>query len=169
MLAELALDPFATVRELVAKNPNTQPETLELLADDPDFSVRVVVARNFKTPPWVVAVMADDEQVWPSVASNHSAPPEVLQTLAVSDSVEVRKRLAYNDSLPLESFAQLLEDPDEDVRDDALNASGPRICATFGIDKSNTAAIEYLLGQEWWAMEPDDPAVVLARTLWPNT
>ena len=46
VLEVLATDEEPNVRRWVAQNPNTSPEVLEILATDDNFYVRCAVARN---------------------------------------------------------------------------------------------------------------------------
>ena len=60
ILAILAHDAYAGVRECVAKNPHTPAEVLATLATDKDYYVREGVASNPNTPVETLATLAQD-------------------------------------------------------------------------------------------------------------
>jgi len=174
VLAEFAMNDEPSIVMFVAMNPRAPQETLTLLADHhhPGAHVRQRVASNVSTPPAVLELLSADrnEDVRCNVASNPSTPVHVIERFAepVRGQFE-RLSAAQNPSLPGAVLTRLAQDPQVHVRDAALLAEETRICATFGIDADNTEAIESLQQQGWWTMSADSPAVVLAKTLYPNS
>jgi hypothetical protein len=85
-------------RKYLARNPNTPPETLTILARDEDSYVRWGVARNPNTPPETLTILARDEnsdvRYW--VAWNPNTPPETLTILARDRHYYVRSGVARN-------------------------------------------------------------------------
>lgn len=61
MLDKLSRSPYVEVREGVAGNMHTSPETLEALLGDTDFQVRETAVLNPNSPLSKVREMADDE------------------------------------------------------------------------------------------------------------
>ncbi len=82
----------------LAKNPNTLPETLKVLATDENSCVRCCVARNPNTLPETLNVLATDEnycvRCW--VAENPNTPAETLKVLATDKDSCVRCYVAEN-------------------------------------------------------------------------
>ena len=88
----------------VARNPNTWPETLAILAGDGASGVRTVVAGNPSTPPPALEALATDEEivVRAAVAANLLTPHEVLGRLLTDGEPLVRWTAATNPATPLE-------------------------------------------------------------------
>jgi len=173
VLTGLATHEDFTILMLVAGHPSTSQETLALLADHhhPGAHVRQRVAANVSAQPGVLEVLSADrnEDVRCNVASNPSTPVHVIQRLAEPQRGQFeRLSAAQNPSLPVASLLRLAQDPQSHVRTGALLSVNARIGVTFGIDRHNTEAINSLREQAWWDMSPDDPAVVLTKTLYPN-
>ena len=82
----------------LAKNPNTSPETLKVLATDKDYTVRYYVALNPSTPPETLKVLATDENcfVRRGVPQNPNTPVETLKVLATDEYYTVRWNVAKN-------------------------------------------------------------------------
>ncbi|HEY9775835.1 MAG TPA: hypothetical protein V6C81_18885 [Planktothrix sp.] len=76
----------AAYLERIAENPNTLPETLDILAQNRSSNVRVAVAEN------------------------HNTSASTLQQLAHDESVDVRYAMAENVALTEEILDQLLQD-----------------------------------------------------------
>jgi len=70
-------------RKYAAKNPNTPPETLSMLAKDEEGSVRAEVAGNPKTPQETLSMLAKDKDkyVMAEVARNPNTPKKVSSRL----------------------------------------------------------------------------------------
>ena len=68
----------------LARNPNTPPKTLDLLANDDDWNVRWHVADNPNASPETLERLANDEdwRVRRDVAFNHNTQPQTLERLA---------------------------------------------------------------------------------------
>jgi len=171
LLARLAGDASGSVREVVAANPSTPVEALLALAGDTDWRVYEKVAANRAAPDAALARLAGDAS-WTTrgaVANNPTTPAGVLVTLARDGNEMVRVSVAKNPSTPGEVLSALAgEENTSRVRSTAANLVRARISARLGIDESNTGAIDVLREQAWWEMSPDDPAVVLTKTLHPN-
>ena len=77
---------------LVLKEPEIDPEVLQILASDEDQDVRHAVARNQSTPAEVLQTFASDkaQNIRLAVAANQSTPTEVLQILASDEDQDVR-------------------------------------------------------------------------------
>ena len=141
-LARLAGDPDIVVRQSVAKNNATPPETLALLAEgrSPYSDVRRSVANNNATPPDILTRLAEDPDpgIRRGVAGNRVTPPETVWRLAsdadervrwvanlyegrprttrAEESKKLQALVALKDNTPPETFARLAEDPDITVR-----------------------------------------------------
>ena len=104
----------------VARNPNTWPETLAILATDGASGVRTVVAGNPSTPPAALEALATDEEivVRAAVAANPLTPPAVLGRLLIDGEPLVRWTAATNPATPLElleGFAEGTGEPGDRV------------------------------------------------------
>ena len=73
-----------------AKDPNTSPETLSVLATDENWSVRYWVAKNPNTSTETLAVLATDEDkdVRYFVGQNHNATELIHRMVLMTDSQE---------------------------------------------------------------------------------
>jgi hypothetical protein len=73
----------------LAKNPNTPPELLEVLATDEDWEVRYWVATNPNTPPEALKVLATDKygNVRYCVAKNPNST-ELMRRLVLMKNYE---------------------------------------------------------------------------------
>jgi 3-methyladenine DNA glycosylase AlkC len=119
VLAQLANDKSAYVRENVAINLNTPPEVLAQLANDKSTYVREMAARNPNTPPEILAQLSKDEYVYirECVAKNHKTTPEILTQLSKDKyNTYIRESVAKNPNTPPEVLAQLAKDENDDVR-----------------------------------------------------
>lgn len=132
------------VREGVAHNPGIRLELLERLARDPAATVRRNAAPSARLDPATLEYLADDE------------------------ANTVRKAVAANPNTPLRTIAILANDKAGVVLDEAIPAR-ERFIDSLGIDRGNLAAREHVRAGAWWEMTADDPDVVLARALFPNT
>lgn len=92
------------VRVLVAKHPNTAPETLERLARDRRFEVREAVARSPSTPADLLQRLAKDANraLRRAVAKNRATPRHTLRNLARTDPSPAVRREAYGTLLWVE-------------------------------------------------------------------
>jgi hypothetical protein len=117
-LAILAQDEDEYMRNRVAWNHNTTPEILTLLARDKDSWVHRGVAQNPNTSPETLTLLARDEDwgVRWGVARNPNAPPETLTLLARDESVGVRWGVARNPNAPPETLTLLARDENVQVR-----------------------------------------------------
>ena len=133
------------VMRLVARNPNADGETLEILSHSDSNYVRADVAmspnrlseqtlwrlgqrsdrimqwaaaRNPETAPSVLArlSLSSDETVRSNVAANPSASSDDLARLGHDPQFNVRRSVASNPSAPLEVVESLRRDPDPRVR-----------------------------------------------------
>jgi len=71
-------------------NPNTSPETLDILANDGVWMVRRDVAENPNTPPEALDRLANDEEYWIRyrVAQNPSTPQYIKTYLRLKAVLE---------------------------------------------------------------------------------
>jgi hypothetical protein len=108
-------------RKDLARNPNTPPEVLTILARDEDYWVRCGVARSPNTPPETLTILARDKDwgVRCGVAWNPNTPPEILTFLARDEDWNVRCRVAENPNTPPEILTVLAQDEDWCVRTSA--------------------------------------------------
>ena len=126
-LEKLASDADVTVRRTAAFNLNTSPHFLEKLASDADFTVRREAASNPNTSPYVLEKLASDTvDVRACVASNPSAPMHLLEKLAADTAEGVRSSVAYNSKTPLHVLEKLAVESGMRVRNGvACNPSAP--------------------------------------------
>jgi hypothetical protein len=136
------------VMRLVARHPNVDGETLEILAQSDNDYVLSDVAMNPKLPEqtlrrleqrsgqmmeWAIArnpktlasilthlSQSSDEYVRSNVAGNPSASPDDLARLAHDPVFHVRRNVASNPRTPPEVRAALRDDPDPRVRAEFL-------------------------------------------------
>lgn len=132
VLAQLAHDSDSYVRERVASNPNTSPETLAELAKDIYEDVRYEVAHNENTPFGIIESLSRDEDeevrgmALLSLAVDPRTPPDVLSELAYSEYWQLRQNISYNDNTPNETLAELTKNSNKFVRLAATNALAAR-------------------------------------------
>jgi hypothetical protein len=84
-------------RKELAKNPNTPPETLTILARDEDSDVRRGVANNPNTPPETLTILARDENSdvrW-GVARNPKSTREVIQTVRAYEFYQTLNKVPH--------------------------------------------------------------------------
>ena len=115
-LAMLAKDIEWVVRASVAKNPNASPETLAMLAKDIEWGVRASVAENPNTSPDLLRILSKDEDglVRISVAGNPNTSPETLAMLAKDLEWGVRASVAKNPNTSPDLLRILAKEDDED-------------------------------------------------------
>jgi len=118
VLAILAEDSDANVRQALAWNPNVPTDLLCRLAEDNSAMVRAAAAWHPRIPLKVLLQLAQDkhEDVRAKAASNKKLPTEVLKRLAWDDSSYVRYFVLLNENLPEELLQQLATDKDPEVR-----------------------------------------------------
>lgn len=170
-LALLAADLYSSdVRYSVAINPATPPEMLVTLSQDEHWAVRRGAVESPNVTRGMLARLSADSapEVRVAVAEQKATPADVLAVLAGDESSEVAKRVARHPGTPSEALERLTRARDLSTSEPAAAAVASRICAALDVDPANAGAIDYLRDQAWWAMTPDDPAVVLARMLHPN-
>ena len=139
-------------RQLLAEDPGTSPEVLDVLAGDPDPGVRVKTAANPSAFPATLARMAADHphvaqgqlfgepdlrsatsedvathrQVRVNLAQNPATPPATLRALGRDAWNAVRKQAAQNNATPPESLSRLAVDAVVGVRaGTAVNQAAP--------------------------------------------
>jgi Leucine rich repeat variant len=98
----------------VAMNPKLQVESLRRLEQRADPILEWSISRNPKTSPWVLQRLAgsQDAHVRSNVASNPSTAPADLVRLASDPQFAVRRNVATNPSAPAEVIEALRQDPD---------------------------------------------------------
>jgi hypothetical protein len=112
------LDQDTKVRQLLAENNSTPPETLVALAQDQDETVRRRVAWNKATPSEILTVLSQDQdaEVRRRVAWNEATPSEILTVLSQDQDAEVRRNVARNKATPSKVLADFAKDQDTKVR-----------------------------------------------------
>jgi len=110
-----------SIREAVAKNPNTPPLVLTQLAKDDVWWVQFAVAKNASTPPTALVRLSRSAQplILEAVARHAHTPPAVLARLGrvhgLNSSV-TRRHVAQHPATPLAVLARLENDPSPLVR-----------------------------------------------------
>jgi len=91
VLNVLATDPDARVREKVASNVGTSPDTLNLLVSDQEASVRLAVAGQKNATPKILALLANDQKftIRLKVAQNMGTSLMTLRALANDENKTV--------------------------------------------------------------------------------
>jgi hypothetical protein len=108
----------------LAKNPNTQIELLEILAQDQNKYVRSDVAENPNTPIKLLEILAQDQEynIRRSVAKNPNTPIKLLEifaqveTFAKNQDNKIRFGVINNPNTPIKLLKILAQDRDEEVR-----------------------------------------------------
>lgn len=107
LVDNLLNDPHEDVRYHAACNPNLTAEQLIQLSTEDDWLIRTEVAKNTNTPPEALAVLANNVSthilssgVRRAVAENTNTPPEVLATLAKDDDSSVCEAACRNPNTP---------------------------------------------------------------------
>ncbi len=103
-LAADAAHDDVTLRERAARDKNTPPETLALLASDTAKQVRQTIAHNPTTPPGVHAQLSGDVEMWvrAGVSQYQAISRDIFDRLSQDPEIEVRWRLLLNPHLPPE-------------------------------------------------------------------
>ncbi|MEM7715367.1 MAG: HEAT repeat domain-containing protein [Cyanobacteria bacterium P01_A01_bin.68] len=103
------------VLRIIARNPNTPTEALEILA-----------RREFANPtpePNLILPPTQDDSLVQSLAYNPNLTPEILSTLTQDSSVDVRKILVRHPNLTEELWLRLAEDEAVSVRETVANSN----------------------------------------------
>jgi len=132
VLAELATDSEARIKDIIIDNPNVPSEALAELSMNKTYEIRVKVARNPNTPVEVLVKLSRD-QTWDvrrEVAANPNTPVETLVELSRDDQVSygkwVRSAVARNTNAPVDILVELSRDKVERVRQEvAMNPNTP--------------------------------------------
>ncbi|NEO84251.1 MAG: hypothetical protein F6J87_08355 [Spirulina sp. SIO3F2] len=127
VLAALAQDRSATVRALVAHNPDTPISALEGLAADPDETVQRSLVANLQTPIPVLRRLGLEANIFnvrnpntPGIVLAHAV--EILQQsprrvpTRNQDLCDFLKHPVKGTQLPSETLAELAQHPDPSVR-----------------------------------------------------
>lgn len=123
LLSILSYNERFIVREYVAKNLHTSPQTLEALAQDKDLSVRCAVLANRNTPREVISnfikdLKEDNITRWDLgwIAGRETTSAEILTVLADSKYMDVREAVETNRNTPKHILPKIkelnLNDPD---------------------------------------------------------
>lgn len=114
-------------RAVVAANPVTPVETLEMLAGDDSDSVLCALTGNPSTPPAVLEALARHRsvQVVAAVALSPHSPKQVLRRLARSGVRDVACAAASNPALPGDELLRLASGPSKFER--AAAAANPKM------------------------------------------
>lgn len=112
MLSSLSNEASTHVRTLVAKNPNTSPETLAKLANEDDYEVQLVVGKNPNTPIQTLVKLSSSIYVYVqhSVAENPSTPAEILEKFSNEKSSGMKVCVAKNPSTSRAILEKLASD-----------------------------------------------------------
>ena len=119
VLAALACDDDTYVREEVARNPNTPPETLLQLAQPHQtWYTRWCVAKNPSACVEALTLLSYDdiEDIRCMVARRNDVPVDLLRRFAEDDHFFVRMDVVHNSITPMEILADLTHDEDEPIR-----------------------------------------------------
>lgn len=113
------------LRELVAGNPSTSAEVLEMLSEYEDddgytpeaYQIIYAVGRNPSTPAHVLTRLACDHEDWyrEGVAENPSAPAEALDNLARSGSTAAGLKVVRNPNTSIETLTYLATNSNEEL------------------------------------------------------
>lgn len=128
-LEVLSMSPSKQTRYLVASNENTaERPTLNMLACDNESGVRAGVGRNPRTGVDTLDKLAADKDpdVRQSVASNPGTRPSTLNQMSKSDGFTMAQ-VAKNPSAPADTVARLFSDTSTGNQTRALAASNPSI------------------------------------------
>jgi hypothetical protein len=121
LLAQLAHDSNLNIRKKVFSNQNFPTELFGVLAQE-DKDIRALVAQDLRTPAPVLDRLArdEDEKVREAVAGNSTASSSTLWELAVrKDTPDVLRCMASNKSAPVEILSILAKPLEEDAHWDA--------------------------------------------------
>lgn len=116
----------ADLKTQVLREPEIDPEVIQILARDEDPKVRAVVAVNPNTSAEVLQILARDEEpdIRYSVPVNPNTPAEVLQILARDKEFSVRFAVARNPNTPAAVLQILTRDEYEKIRNYAMQELG---------------------------------------------
>ncbi len=126
LLHMLSEDINPHVRYYVSTNPNTAVETLEVLADDNVNFVQGGVAENHNTPPHVLRYLfthfnkinfldieidtTNGVKIAENIAANPNTPQDILDSLFLEKSPNIRAGLARNPKTSVEILSKLSKD-----------------------------------------------------------
>ena len=111
-LSDLAVDDSPSVRWAVAVNDSIPWEVMPLLAEDTDVVVRMGLAANLYTSSDILAGMIKDIlPVLRRAALNPNMNPAILENLAESHDMQVRRAISRNLSTPPAALEKLALDP----------------------------------------------------------
>jgi len=170
-LRSLAAHESDVTRRVAARNEACPPDAVRSLADDPSEMVRMAVARREHIDPDVLVHMTKNdptEHVRALASTNSALPVDALPGMMSDPSAVVRMGVTRNPRLPDDALVRALQDRSRHVQTSVGREIDRRISARLGIAPDNTEAIAFLRDQEWWAMQSDDPAVTLVRSLYPD-
>ena len=117
--------------ELIANNPNTSPEILELYSKETDTNQYYAVSINPNTPYEVIKtyLTSEYEGLQTNAAMNKNIPSDTLKVLALNSDPAIRKGVARNKNTAESDLILLSTDKDEEVREYvALNTKLPIDC-----------------------------------------
>ena len=124
-------DGMFSFEELLALNPNTPVEILELFAKDTNTSQYYAVSANPKTPYEVIKLYFNSENKYlrANAAANQNIPTDSLSVLALSKDSAIRKGVAMNKNTNVSDLILLSTDKDDEVREYvARNPKSPIEC-----------------------------------------
>lgn len=98
------LDESSGIRYNLAKDPNTRPAVLAVLADDHERDIRAYVAKNPNTPAEALAKLYQDVTVRYDLSCNPNLPVSIAKKLA-ADDVPIQEHIARRTDMPAEVLA----------------------------------------------------------------
>lgn len=112
ILSCLSQNPARSVRENVARNPNSPTDAFVRLGSDKSKPVRQCVAKNMSTPAQVIQSLTKDPTVdiRITLAKRPNLSAKVLKRLAKDGNWQVRRALADQEHLPDEVLKTLSQD-----------------------------------------------------------
>lgn len=122
-----AKDEDPTVREVIATYPALEQHTYRLLANDEVEAVRVSALGNPIASAAHLLQSAENATIEAerSIATNPSAPEELLLKYGASEDTATRVAVAFNHSCPTALYETLANDPEPNVR--RALAENPRV------------------------------------------
>lgn len=115
-LITLASHPNGFIRRHIALSEKVPVEILEMLSEDASITVRECVAKNPNTPLDILKKLSENDITRASVALNESIPFSYLEELSKDSNSEVRYSVASNVKTPCSILFVLAHDENYLVR-----------------------------------------------------
>ena len=163
-------DPVPYVRECVANNPATPLDVLRQMIEDPTngFFVLRELARNPNTPVdglkrLVQLERGDHVDLKMCIASNPSAPADLLSELSKISFMPLHRAIVYNRNTPPDIIDKLVKNDPYDVRGAAADNPNTRSeTLAFIFDNTSEAQMDYRFLRSL-ARNPNTPVDLLNR------